>query len=84
MNALGTIVLTLFGLGLAALGLLGFFFYLLFRKQDGNPQEDETRTVQDMYRTLNALEERVGALETILGARRRRDADPGPDARRET
>jgi hypothetical protein len=69
MHTLGTIVLALFGLGLAALGLLGFFFYLLFKKQDGKPLEDETRIVQDMYRTLNALEQRVRALETILAGR---------------
>ncbi len=70
MHAIGAIVLTIFGLGLAVLLILAFVLRALFTRQDSSPLEDETRLVQDMYRTLNRLEERVAVLETLLNERR--------------
>ena len=70
MQALSIVILVVFGFGLLLLVAVGMMVRTIFRRQD-NPLEDETRMVQDMYRTLNKLEERVAVLETLLAERHR-------------
>jgi hypothetical protein len=70
MTSLGLVILILFGMGLAALCVVGMIVRALFSRQDNGHLEDETRLVQDMFRTLNKLEERVAVLETLLADRR--------------
>jgi hypothetical protein len=68
MISISLVVIILFGMGLVALCVVGMIVRALFNRQD-NGHEDETRLVQDMFRTLNKLEERVGVLETLLADR---------------
>ena len=66
MQAISLAAIILFGLGLIALLVVGIIVRGIFNRQDNSLLEDETRLVQDMYRTLNKLEERVTVLETLL------------------
>lgn len=69
MQAIGVIALVAFGLGLAVLAVLAFVLRAIFTRQE-SPLADETRMVQDMYRVLTRLEERVAVLESLLGEQR--------------
>lgn len=70
MQAIGIVALVIFALGLIVLAVLGLVVRAIFSRQDNGALEDETRMVQDMYRTMNKLEERITVLETILAERR--------------
>ena len=60
------------GLGLLVLAVTILLVRALTRRQECSPVTDEARMVQDMYRTLGRLENRVEVLETLL-------ADHGPE-----
>lgn len=70
MMTLIAVIMT--GLGLLVLAIAFLLVRALTRRQEGSPVTDETRMVQDMYRTLGRLENRVEVLETLL-------ADHGPE-----
>jgi hypothetical protein len=65
-------------LGVVAIGIVLALARILVRRQDNGPMEDEARLVQDMYRTLARLENRVEVLETLL-AGKAADSAVGPD-----
>ena len=69
MPVISTVALILFCLGLLVLLIVGCILRSIFRQQKQQPVEDETRLVQDMFRTVRRLEERVQVLETLLAAR---------------
>lgn len=58
----GIVIILGFAVLIVAVVLLRSFT----RRQDTGPVADETRLVQDMYRTLDRLEKRVDVLETLL------------------
>lgn len=58
----GIIIILGFAVLIVAIVLLRSFT----KRQDNGPVADETRLVQDMYRTLDRLEKRVDVLETLL------------------
>ena len=69
------------GLGLLVLAVAILLVRALTRRQECSPVTDEARMVQDMYRTLGRLENRVEVLETLLAEhgpeRSARDDGPG-------
>lgn len=83
MMALIAVIMT--GLGLLVLAVTFLLVRTLTRRQESSPVTDEARMVQDMYRTLGRLENRVEVLETLLAdhsaeahdARQARDDEPG-------
>ena len=70
MMTLIAVIMT--GLGLLVLAVTILLVRALTRRQECSPVTDEARMVQDMYRTLGRLENRVEVLETLL-------ADHGPE-----
>ncbi|MGE4506941.1 MAG: hypothetical protein AB7D51_16465 [Desulfovibrionaceae bacterium] len=62
---------------LLGLGLLGAVLAGIVRLLRGEPRraesQEETRIIQEMYNTMNRLEERVESLETILIERDREE-----------
>ena len=70
---MGLLAVIMTGLGLLVLALAFLLMRALMRRQEESPVEDETRMVQDMYRTLGRLENRVEVLETLLAEH---SADP--------
>lgn len=81
MMTLIAVILT--GLGLLVLAVTVLLIRVLTRRQEASPVTDEARLVQDMYRTLGRLENRVDVLETLLAARGSdapaRNDEPGRD-----
>ena len=79
MMTLIAVIMT--GLGLLVLAVAILVVRALTRRQECCPVTDEARMVQDMYRTLGRLENRVEVLETLLAAhgpeRSARDDGPG-------
>lgn len=67
MMTLIAVILT--GLGLLVLAITILLVRALTRRQEASPITDEARLVQDMYRTLGRLENRVEVLETLLADR---------------
>lgn len=66
MMTLIAVIMT--GLGLLVLAIVILLVRALTRRQECSPVTDEARMVQDMYRTLGRLENRVEVLETLLAA----------------
>lgn len=64
MMAVIAVVLTM--LGLIVLAVILVLVRMLSRKQDTGPAMDEARMVQELYRTLERMENRVDVLETLL------------------
>ena len=79
MMTLIAVIMT--GLGLLVLAVAIRLVRALTRRQECSPVTDEARMVQDMYRTLGRLENRVEVLETLLAEhgpeRSARDDGPG-------
>ena len=67
---MGLIAVIMTGLGLLVLALAFLLVRALTRRQEESPMADETRMVQEMYRTLERLENRVDVLETLLADHR--------------
>jgi phage shock protein B len=77
----GVIAVIMSLLGVVAIGIV-LALARLMRRQNSSPLEDEARLVQDMYRTLERLENRVEVLETLLaGKASYAAADPDADVR---
>ena len=79
MMTLIAVIMT--GLGLLVLAVAILLVRALTRRPECSPVTDEARMVQDMYRTLGRLENRVEVLETLLAEhgpeRSARDDGPG-------
>lgn len=83
MMAFIAVIMT--GLGLLVLAVTFVLVRALTRRQENSPVTDEARMVQDMYRTLGRLENRVEVLETLLAdhsadahdLRQQSDDEPG-------
>lgn len=79
MMTLIAVIMT--GLGLLVLAVAILLVRALTRRQECGSATDEARMVQDMYRTLGRLENRVEVLETLLAEhgpeRPARDDEPG-------
>lgn len=67
-------LLTVIVLGI---GLVGAVLFGVVRLLGGpakqNQADEETKIIQDMYATMNTLEDRVESLETILMERERKE-----------
>ena len=79
MMTLIAVIMT--GLGLLVLAVAILLVRALTRRKECSPVTDEARMVQDMYRTLGRLDNRVEVLETLLAEhgpeRSARDDGPG-------
>lgn len=59
--------LTVLVLGLIALGIVSIIFKFLAKDSSPVTDSDESRMIQQLYKTLNRLEKRIEVLETLLG-----------------
>ncbi|MBU1610391.1 MAG: phage-shock protein [Proteobacteria bacterium] len=66
MGHLFGIIFAVIGLGIALVGAVLFGFVKLLKGPKQESADEETRIIQEMYNTMNRLEERVESLETIL------------------
>lgn len=81
------IVLSVFGALLLGIALVGAILVAVIKTVKGTPlvartDPEETRMIQEMFRGLERMEQRIEALETILDARAGRTGD-GPPPRNE-
>jgi phage shock protein B len=70
---IGGIILFIATIGLVIIGIIRVSKSGGLSGKDKQAQAEETRMIQDIYRGLSKMEERVEALETILIERRRKE-----------
>ena len=66
MGHLFGFIFTIIALGIALVGAVLFGFVNLLKGPKKETADEEARIIQEMYNTMNRLEERVESLETIL------------------
>ncbi len=74
--SIGGIILLFATIGLIVIGIIRAAKSGGLSRKDKQAQAEEARMIQDIYRGLAKMEERVEALETILIERKRKDFNP--------
>ncbi|THB81593.1 MAG: phage-shock protein [Desulfobacteraceae bacterium] len=73
--SIGGAILLLLTIGFLLIGIIKAFKTGGISKKDRMANAEETKMIQDIYRGLSKMEERVETLETILMDHRRKDVD---------
>ncbi|NJB67842.1 phage shock protein B [Desulfobaculum xiamenense] len=64
--------------------LVAKMFSGIFSRSEPQERVDETRMIQEMYSSMNRLEERMDVLETLLFEQEKRDEGGKADARKDS
>lgn len=70
---IGGAILLILTIGLLIIGIIRAAKTGGLSRKEKQARNDETRMIQEIYRDLSKMEERVEALETILIERQRKD-----------